>query len=288
MLHRRAGTLPRALVIPHVVHRIWLGPDPLPEEFRRYGETWARHHPEWEMRLWTDEDIRGSQWEEMLARGRHQAERSDVLRYHLLCRHGGVYVDTDFECLRSIEPLLEGLEAFSAYLKPGRTNIAIMGFAPHHPVMERAAREAGVSIGTGDAKYATGPMLVDGILESFPDVRIFEPEVFYAEPSTASLEELEQAYALHHASRTWKTLEDLKAEVDKWRSRRIDDQRKHRGALERAERRTEKAAARLAAADGRLAQMERSAWWRLGLALRLARPPRRHAPATSDEGGREP
>ena len=45
---------------------------------------------------------------EAAERLRAPAERSDILRLELLWREGGVYVDTDFECLRSIEPLLDG------------------------------------------------------------------------------------------------------------------------------------------------------------------------------------
>ena len=40
-----------------IFHRIWLGSKPLPAEFAAFGETWAAHHPGWEMRLWTDANL---------------------------------------------------------------------------------------------------------------------------------------------------------------------------------------------------------------------------------------
>ena len=105
----------REVKIPRIIHRIWLGGDPLRDEFDHYGDTWRNHHPGWEMRLWTEDDLPELGLTEALARGRHQAERADVLRYELLERFGGVYVDIDFECMRSLEPLLDGVEAFAAF-----------------------------------------------------------------------------------------------------------------------------------------------------------------------------
>jgi mannosyltransferase OCH1-like enzyme len=36
-------------------------------------------------------------------------EKSDIWRYEILFRLGGVYVDTDFECVRPFDSLLEVL-----------------------------------------------------------------------------------------------------------------------------------------------------------------------------------
>src|SRR5947209_2921327 len=86
--------------IPLILHRIWVGPDPLPEEFVAYGESWARHHPGWEQRLWTEDDLPEIRWDEIRDRRRVPAERANLLRYELLLDFGCVYVDADLECLR--------------------------------------------------------------------------------------------------------------------------------------------------------------------------------------------
>src|SRR5436190_16517529 len=102
----------RQTVIPRIIHRVWLGAEPMPEDFRRYGESWRRHHPGWRMRLWTDEDLPELGDRRALERARHHAERANLVRYEVLRRFGGVYVDTDVECLRPIGPLLSGVRAF--------------------------------------------------------------------------------------------------------------------------------------------------------------------------------
>src|SRR5581483_2776119 len=96
--------------IPRLFHQIWLGPSPLPDEYRRYQQTWLDHHQGWELRLWTEEGL-----------------PAGLRRPELLWREGGVYVDTDFECLRSIEPLIEDAELFITLAKPDRVNNALMG-----------------------------------------------------------------------------------------------------------------------------------------------------------------
>lgn len=193
--------------IPRVFHQIWLGPEPLPRDHAEYQRTWTRRHPGWELRVWTEEnlppDLERKEIYELL---RRPAERSDLLRLELLHRHGGVYVDTDFECRRSIEPLLEGARFFCAYIDPGRVNNALFGSVPAHPLLERAIREARPRTTFGPVdKEGTGPLFFNRLVAGEPGVTIFDAELFY--PRTPA--EVERAYAVHHAARSWKEPADL-------------------------------------------------------------------------------
>ena len=125
--------------IPHVIHRVWLGRSPMPKELVHYGETWRRHHPGWRLRLWRDRHVRRLVPREAAARARHHAELSDLVRFEVLRRLGGVYVDTDVECLRSIEPLLQGEQAVLGYEKPGRVGTAVLAATLGHPLFEDAS-----------------------------------------------------------------------------------------------------------------------------------------------------
>jgi mannosyltransferase OCH1-like enzyme len=190
--------------IPRILHQVWLGPKPLPEEFGAYRETWREHHPGWRLELWTEdrvpEELRRP---EVYDRLRVPAERADILRLEVLWRFGGVYVDTDFECRRSIEPLIAGVDFFTAYLKPGRVNNAIIGAVPGHPILDRALRELRPNPVYGYDKEAAGPLFFDRLIKDYPETKVFEPPVFY--PSTPG--EREQAVAIHHVARSWKDAE---------------------------------------------------------------------------------
>jgi len=227
-----------SLLIPRVVHQVWLGPSPLPAEFAAYGETWTQQNPGWTLELWTEERLPdGLRHREVYDRLRVPAERADILRLEVLFLYGGVYVDTDFECIRPIEPLLDDIDFFTAYLKPGRVNNAIIGATPEHPIIGRALDEVRPREEFGYDKAAAGPLFLDRLLhEVGGDITIFAPELFY--PSTPA--ERRTAVAVHHAARSWKDNAGFRralvtAEERLWRARA--EHRYLTGAVERAARR---------------------------------------------------
>ena len=199
------------MLIPRVFHRIWVGPDPLPREYTAYGETWATHHPAWELRLWTENNLPEGLHPEVYEPLRAPAERANILRLELLSREGGVYVDTDFECLRSIEPLIEHAEVFITLAKAGRVNNALMGSVPGHARIAEALAEVRPVEFFGHDKAATGTRLLDGILIGRPGVTLLEAELFY--PMTES--QRQHAYAVHHKARSWKDPAKLRLDLER-------------------------------------------------------------------------
>lgn len=131
-------------MIPRIIHRIWLG-GPEPEWTAGFADTWRQ--PGWRVVEWDDELVAGLgplhnqgifDAAEDLAPDHIGQLRSDVVRLELLYRFGGVYVDADFECLRPIDPHIEGIACFAAWEAQGRwVNNAIMGAVPFHPFVER-------------------------------------------------------------------------------------------------------------------------------------------------------
>ena len=223
-------------MIPRTIHQIWIGPDPLPEEQRPWIESWKRHHPEWQHWLWTEESLPEDPIRpEVLERLRAPVEWADILRLEILNRHGGVYVDTDLECLRPLDDILADQQFVAACLKPGRVTNTFIAAAPGHPLLERALRELRPSeeyltMWSPDSiKDAAGPPLLRRLVGDFPDVKLVEPPLFF--PSTP--DERERAVAVHHKARTWQNatalreslllaerrLEETRAELDRERRR---------------------------------------------------------------------
>jgi len=196
-------------VIPRVFHQIWLGPEPFPRDYERYRRSWTSRHPAWELRVWTEENLpAGLERAEVYELLRQPAERADMLRLELLRRDGGVYIDADLECLRPIDELLDGVEAFLGLLDSGRVSNAIVGAAPGHPFVERAVRELRPRTTYGPVdREGTGPLLLERLRHDVPDVTVFEPEIFYATtPGTA-------VYAFHHTARSWKDAAALREDL---------------------------------------------------------------------------
>lgn len=199
----------RRVRIPRTIHRVWLGEKPMPEEHERLGGTFARHHPDWEMRLWTEEDLTelgiGATERE---RARTNAELANLVRYEVLHRHGGVYVDTDVECRRRLTPLMRGVDAFAALEVPGRIGTAVLGSVPGHPVYARAAGLARRTLGIFELQSPStnGAYFLSLIIEQERNVAILAARVFYPflwDELERRHETFPDAYTIHHWTLSW-------------------------------------------------------------------------------------
>jgi inositol phosphorylceramide mannosyltransferase catalytic subunit len=217
-------------MIPRIFHHIWLGPDPLPDDHKPWIASWRRHHPEWEFRLWTEENLPEDPIRpEIAERLRAPVERADILRLEVLYREGGVYLDTDLECLRPIDEILEGEEFVGVCHKRDRITNTAIAAAARHPLLERALElvrpmDMYWTNASERLKEVAGPLLLERIVVDYPEVKLLDPPVFF--PATE--EERSEAIAIHHMARVWHNTTTLRA------------------AMLRAEKRWEKAKARLA------------------------------------------
>ena len=243
-------------VIPRQFHRIWVGDAPLPDQFVEYGKTWLAHHPGWKMRTWTDDSLPSSVRPEALDRRRHPNERANILKYELLRLYGGVYIDMDFECLRSIEELIEGLDFFVAESRPGEVKSAIIGSVPGHPILERAVREVRPRADFGHDKHSAGVLFFDALVRQFPEAHRFPPGYFYRSGS--------EAYAVHHPARTWMTHDQMNEEIKRLKHKL----RRAHGQLAKAERKCQKAESQRDRALKKAATAEARLWPRVRRRLR--------------------
>ena len=208
-----AGARP-APPIPRVIHRIWVG-GPLPRRAARYGREWQALHPGWTVRTWRDWDLPALRHQEWFDRAESPAQRADIARLELLHRHGGVYVDTDFEPLRPIDALVAGTACFLATEDGRWLSTGIMGNVPGHPfVADLLDGLPGSILDHPDAPVneQTGPKFVTRRYAAYaathPDdpVAVFPPALFYpyhfSEPERRD-EAFPEAFAVHHWGGSW-------------------------------------------------------------------------------------
>ena len=198
-------------MIPRRLHRIWLGDAPIPEEYEAYWAEWQSMHPEWECTTHGESEVINRKLYAALS---SMSAKSDLLRYEIMQREGGVYVDTDFQPLRPLDPLLEtGVTCFAGWEDEQRVCTALFGCVPGHPALSAlvsglpawASRHARQTPDT-----QTGPVFFTSVLNGRPDVTLFPPPVFYPVSywDRTRIEELRptlpaEAFALHHWGRSW-------------------------------------------------------------------------------------
>lgn len=91
-------------LVPKKIHQIWIGPKKLPRKYKEWMKSWQYFHKDWEYKLWTDEDIKDIKFhnKKIYDSSNNIGFKSDILRYEILYKYGGIYIDTDLECVKKI------------------------------------------------------------------------------------------------------------------------------------------------------------------------------------------
>ena len=151
----------------------------MPETYVRFGETWREPPPGLGDAAM---DRRPPPGPDLSRRVRALPQLRRVVRRPAIRDpqpHGGVYVDTDVECLRSLEPLIGDATAFAAYARPGLIGSAVVGSVAGHPAIAKTLAAVCAGAGSGRQVEATGPVALTRVLEGAEDVELFGRETFY-------------------------------------------------------------------------------------------------------------
>ncbi len=156
--------------IPPVIVQFWDTPE-IPADVAAIMDSWQRHHPGHERRLFNDATARefiarthGAAAARLYGTLRVPAQKADVFRLAYLAVHGGIYVDADDRChapLATIVPAHARLVLYQEDL--GTLGNNFIAAAPRHPVLSCAFALAMFSIARGDQDtvwLSTGPALL--------------------------------------------------------------------------------------------------------------------------------
>jgi len=198
-------------VIPKVFHRIWLD-EPVPEHLERFWQRFIDLHPGFEFVTWNDSTQLG--WlrcKSVFDRARTWAGKSDVLRYEVMYEHGGIYVDTDVEPLRSFAELLEDPRPFAAWEDERLICPTVLGSPPGHDAFAAVLALLPTwskRYPSTKPNYATGPFPFTHVWRNRTDVRLLPPVTFYPVHWSAR-ERLGgpypvESFCVHHWQAGWK------------------------------------------------------------------------------------
>lgn len=155
--------------IPKLLHLIWVGDKPIPDDVSANISKWREVMPDWTLRIWRNDDINEDEFPyDILMKIRLSkkfAQKADIMRYHIIEKYGGIYLDTDNVPHRSLNDILELGSDIILWHDNVVTweyiSISFIAAVPHHPIMKIACKLCiTVEINTNDIHLKTGPHLL--------------------------------------------------------------------------------------------------------------------------------
>lgn len=105
-------------MIPKIIHYCWFGGNPLTSLAAKCIDSWKIKCPDSELRRWdeTNFDLTECPYIKEAYDAKKWAFVTDYVRLKVLYEYGGVYMDTDVEVFKSLDPYLKH-KAFSGFEK---------------------------------------------------------------------------------------------------------------------------------------------------------------------------
>lgn len=227
-----------------IIHQIWSDKyEPLPSFFLELSQTWKDMHPEWEYIYWDEkmmDDFIKKEYKEFYDIYKSfpfDMQRWDAIRFLILKKMGGLYIDFDYECLENIEPLIANTNCAMAlepeihcimYNVEYFINSAFLYTMPDHSFLDKIISKI---FSAETLKYdksnkpmcilnTTGPLMLSRLYTNLPKIemqQIYLIPAKYVTPfdsiqiqqvksgvQNEELEEcLQEAYALHYFTNLW-------------------------------------------------------------------------------------
>ncbi|MEM6838166.1 MAG: glycosyltransferase [Cyanobacteria bacterium P01_C01_bin.120] len=201
-------------MIPKVVHYIWLGKGTRSKLMQQCMASWFLHLKGWRIQCWNEDNLPIEHpYVEKAMRLKQYAFASDYLRFHILEKYGGIYLDTDMELISSLDSFLD-LNAFLGHQSPGRLNAGIIGSSPNHAFLKRVLEEYDLMTEAGKFE------IICDVIErcysklKYGDISIFEQSHFYPYNPYHEFVQRRQGQlmysdlkddtvAIHHWAKTW-------------------------------------------------------------------------------------
>ena len=95
-------------MIDKVIHYCWFGRNPMPDLAKKCLESWKKFCPDYEIREWNEDnfDFTMCPYTKEAYENKKWAFVTDFVRLYVLYHFGGIYMDTDVEVIKPIDPYL--------------------------------------------------------------------------------------------------------------------------------------------------------------------------------------
>ena len=205
-------------MIPKIIHYFWFGRKKMPRTFRKYIKTWKKYCPDYEIKLWNEDNYNINAipfMKEAVKQGKW-AFVSDYARLDIIEKYGGIYLDTDVELLKNFDSLLN-YKGFAGFECSDYVNFGIgFGAEKNNPIIKEIKDFYATATFNDDfVKNCTCPVIQTNILlkhglkrdrteQDIEGFHIFPPEYFCPMNYNQIYDNLtENTYSVHHFAASW-------------------------------------------------------------------------------------
>ena len=226
-------------MIPKIVHYCWFGGNSEPEDVKCCIASWRKYLPDYKIIRWdeTNYDVHKNQYMNDAYKEKKWAFVSDYCRLDVVYTYGGIYLDTDVEVIRPLDPLLLeqmfcGFESRDPLIFKKKVNVEQsvafgLGFgaiAKHKVLKQMLDLYETLNFYNSDGslnlvacpRYQTQILKQNGLKDNGKTQR-FDGGIAYSAEYFCPLSNLtdrmlfltDNTYSIHHFSVTWASQKDL-------------------------------------------------------------------------------
>lgn len=180
--------------IPKIIHQTWIGPNKKPDHWiNTWKDEYIKANPEWKHMMWTDAELDELDMfnKEIYKQETTYNGKSDVARYEILYKYGGIYIDADSIWLgsKSMDDLIRKSRNTCIFLgkEPTKDYAAsgVVGASKGHPALLLIIKGIEKNFPfrlMGEQPWITcGPLILHTLENNKIPVVVFPKEYFYPE-----------------------------------------------------------------------------------------------------------
>ena len=233
------------MAIPKVIHYCWFGGKPKPRLAEKCLKSWKKYCPDYEIVEWNENNFDLSAAPNYVQQAMMVGRWAFVTDYVRLCaltQQGGVYMDTDVELVKSLDPYLrhqafagfESLKGIQTGLLACEKDFPLFLEFLHHYDNASFLLPDGTPDTTTNVQVLTNLCLQKGLvlndrLQTVAGLTIYPREVFCpVDFDTKVLKKTRKTVSIHWFSGSWQTEEErqyLEAEAKRLASERRSERR---------------------------------------------------------------
>ena len=224
--------------IPKIIHYCWFGRNPLPELAQKCIASWKKFCPDYKVKEWNEDNFDLDLYPYAREAYDHKkfAFVTDVVRLYALYNYGGIYMDTDVELVKNLDPILQ-YSGVSGFESTKCIPTGLMANCKHHPLVKEwlddydglhfVKEDETLDLTTNVIritnicqKYGFIP---NGKMQTVSDFTFFPVEYFCPKNFLGELNITNNTYSIHHFNASWVDINKLsgislirKNHLDNW------------------------------------------------------------------------